>query len=68
MKKKRWSYAETGLRYIASSPPQEHGGFHPEAVSIAKAALRLIAKLGREIELKEIRIKHLQNITEARKR
>ena len=28
-----------GLRYIAKSPPRKWGGFHPEAVKIAKAAL-----------------------------
>ncbi len=33
----RWTLA--GLRYIAASPPREYGGFHPETVKIAKAAL-----------------------------
>jgi len=37
-----------GLRYIASSPPRERGGFHPNAVATAKAALRLIARLRRD--------------------
>ena len=29
-----------GLEYIADSPDPEYGGFHPEAVKIAKNALR----------------------------
>lgn len=29
----------SGLRYIANSPPRKWGGFHPEAVKIAKGAL-----------------------------
>lgn len=41
--------SESGLKYIAESPPHEHGGFHPEAVRIAKAALRLIAMLRRKV-------------------
>ena len=41
------SRAECGLRYIAQSPAREFGGFHPEAVETAKAALRLIGKLRR---------------------
>jgi hypothetical protein len=28
-----------GLKYIANSPSPKNGGFHPEAVKIAKAAL-----------------------------
>ncbi len=38
-----------GLKYIASSPPRENGGFHPEAVKTAKAALRLIARMRRAL-------------------
>ena len=34
-----------GLRYIASSPSKEHGGFAPEAIATAKAALREIYRL-----------------------
>lgn len=44
----RKTVAESGLLYISSSPSREHGGFHPEAVRAAKAALRLIAKLRTE--------------------
>lgn len=36
-----------GLKYIAHSPKQEHGGFAPEAIAIAKAAIREIYKLRR---------------------
>lgn len=36
---------ECGLRYIAKSPPPEYGGFDAETVRLAKAALRLIARL-----------------------
>jgi hypothetical protein len=36
-----------GLKYIARSPKHEHGGFHPEAIKTAKAALRLIYQLRR---------------------
>lgn len=32
----------SGLEYIASSPTQEHGGFHPKAVAIAKEAIKTI--------------------------
>jgi hypothetical protein len=28
-----------GLKYIADSPPYSHGGFHPQAVQIAKMAI-----------------------------
>lgn len=40
-KPKHISLCETvsGLRYIADSPSREYGGFHPQAVEIAKAAL-----------------------------
>ncbi len=31
-----------GLQYIADSPPHKHGGFHPYAVEIAKAALEIL--------------------------
>jgi len=31
-----------GLKYIARSPKQKHGGFHENAVETAKQALRLI--------------------------
>lgn len=33
------------LEYIADSPPQEHGGFHPNTVQCAKDALATIAWL-----------------------
>lgn len=36
-----------GLKYIARSPKQEDGGFHPEAITTAKAAIREIYKLRR---------------------
>ena len=32
----------TGLRYIVESPLQKNGGFHPEVVRVAKAALKII--------------------------
>jgi hypothetical protein len=31
-----------GLKYIADSPAKKYGGFHPNAVSVAKAALKII--------------------------
>ena len=34
-----------GLRYIADSPPREHGGFHPNAVQAARDAIAEIARL-----------------------
>ena len=34
-----------GLKYIARSPKQEHGGFHENAVQTAKDALHLIEYL-----------------------
>jgi hypothetical protein len=34
-----------GLEYISSSPPQEHGGFHPQTIRIAKSALAFIRSL-----------------------
>jgi len=34
-----------GLRYIAGSPAQKWGGFHPRAVLTAKAALYHIARI-----------------------
>ncbi len=48
--KPRKTKAEIGLQYIADSPAREHGGFHPKAVKTAKAALRLIRQLRRELE------------------
>ncbi len=36
-----------GLRYIADSPAQEHGGFHPNAVQTAKLAILHIDALSR---------------------
>lgn len=44
----RNTLTERRLRYLANSPPHEHGGFHPEIIKTAKAALRLIALLKRE--------------------
>ncbi|MFA5135701.1 MAG: hypothetical protein WC505_08020 [Patescibacteria group bacterium] len=42
-----WPLTHTiaGLRYIASSPPQEGGGFHANAIMTAKSALHHIARL-----------------------
>ena len=34
-----------GLRYIAESPSREHGGFHPEAIKTAQAAIKEIERL-----------------------
>jgi hypothetical protein len=34
-----------GLKYITDSPPHEHGGFHPQTVETAKAALKEIRRL-----------------------
>ena len=31
-----------GLEYMAESPQKEFGGFHPNAVEIAKGALKMI--------------------------
>ncbi len=42
--------AEFGLQYIADSPVAAHGGFHPETVRIARAALRLIRNLRRQLK------------------
>lgn len=44
---KRWSNAElvSALRYIADSPPPEHGGFNPQTVLIAREAIREIGAL-----------------------
>jgi len=39
------NYAIGGLKYIASSPKPEDGGFHPETVRIAKVSLKEIRKL-----------------------
>jgi hypothetical protein len=36
---------KAGLKYIADSPPREHGGFHPQTVDIAKQALARIEYL-----------------------
>lgn len=33
------------LQYIADSPAQEHGGFHPNAVAAAKAGIEMIREL-----------------------
>jgi hypothetical protein len=38
-----------GLRYIADSPPEIHGGFREETIAIAKAALEQIASLESEL-------------------
>jgi len=42
-----WTMRETirGLKYIAASPPPESGGFHPQTVLTAQAALYHIARL-----------------------
>jgi hypothetical protein len=32
------------LKYIAASPPRAYGGFHPQTVAVAKAALRALAR------------------------
>ena len=32
------------LRYISESPPQEHGGFHPQTVLIARSALHYLLR------------------------
>ncbi|MCU0916973.1 MAG: hypothetical protein MUC88_20785 [Planctomycetes bacterium] len=42
------SIAESGLRYIAEAPAYEYGGFNPQTVRIAKAALRMIGRLRRQ--------------------
>lgn len=52
-----------GLTYIAESPPMEHGGFHPNAVATAKAALQGIERLEREnaqlkLVLDQLRARH----------
>jgi hypothetical protein len=38
------------LRYIASSPAPEHGGFHLEAVRTARRAIREIQRLRRKLK------------------
>ena len=37
-------YLISNLEYMADSPPREYGGFHPQVVKTAKAALRYIKK------------------------
>ena len=44
----------SGLKYIAGSPTQEYGGFHPHTVLIAKSALKTIKELGGTNEQKNI--------------
>lgn len=39
-----------GLQYIADSPSQEYGGFHPDAIETAKSALKIIKAIVPEIE------------------
>lgn len=39
-----------GLRYIADSPAREHGGFHPEVVRTAKAAIERVGELQEELQ------------------
>ena len=39
----------SGLKYISDSPAQEHGGFHPTTIKIAKAAKELIINQHAEI-------------------
>lgn len=48
MKRYRGQSVIEGLRYIANSPGRDLGGFHPEVVKTAKAALRLIRQLRQE--------------------
>jgi hypothetical protein len=44
---REWTVEEVklGLRYIISCPPEEYGGFHPQAVETAQEALKLIEQL-----------------------
>lgn len=42
--------AERGLCYITGGPAHERGGYHPEDVRTARAALRLIARLRRQAD------------------
>ena len=42
--------AELILKYVATSPPREYGGYSQQDVATAKAALRLIARERRKIE------------------
>jgi hypothetical protein len=44
------SRAVAGLKYIAASPQPEHGGFHPQTVTIAKLALAKIEKLQTKLD------------------
>ena len=39
---------KSGLQYIADSPAQENGGFHPQTVETAKKALARIEELERD--------------------
>ena len=39
------------LAYIADSPAPEHGGFHPEAIAIAQAALERMKAMKREYQV-----------------
>jgi hypothetical protein len=39
------------LRYIADSPDQEYGGFHPQTIQTAKEAISAIEQQGAEIAL-----------------
>lgn len=44
----RNTLTERRLRYLANSPSHEHGGFEPQIIETAKAALRLIALLRKQ--------------------
>ena len=44
----------SALRYIADSPPQKYGGFHPQTILIAQSALKTIKELGGTSEQKNI--------------
>ena len=43
-----------GLKYIARSPHQEHGGFHENAIRTAQDALALITYLQQRVSALEI--------------
>jgi hypothetical protein len=36
------------LKYIADSPSQQKGGFHPETIKTAKAAIKILEKTKRK--------------------
>lgn len=47
------------LKYIASSPPRENGGFHPQTIAAAKWALETIIHFAIEMKKKDETIKAL---------